>query len=376
MSRGGTSTSSDLTTSSHWTVRVGRASWLFVGLALAVAIAVIAVSAFWELVVPCIIAVFSAVVFAPIVDWMADRRVPRPVAAAACTLMVVALAVLIVVVVVESIIDQSAAIGVQLDNAWQQLAGATGSSAIGDFFADIQVDLPSVGRTVARGSGVRVGSLINSAAGLVSGMVLALVILYYLLRDGRAMMASLAVRRTPNEAAQTERILTHAAQAIRANSRGRAMLAAAQAVFIGFVMGLLGVPNAPSIAVVNFVAAFVPYLGAFVGGAFAVLMALSEGGTALALWALLAILVMNLLLENLLEPRFIGSSMRMNPLAVLLATVSGGLIAGLVGLVIAAPVTAIGLNLWRELRHSGFFAPAGRTPEPDDEGSKSPPASE
>ena len=66
------------------------------------------------------------------------------------------------------------------------------------------------------------------------------------------------------------------------------------------VLAILDVPLAATVGIVNFIGAFVPYLGAFLGGAFAVLMAISEGGVPLALGVLVAVLFVNLVLENLL----------------------------------------------------------------------------
>jgi predicted PurR-regulated permease PerM len=84
-------------------------------------------------------------------------------------------------------------------------------------------------------------------------------------------------------------------------------------------------------------------------------MALSEGGLGLAGWVLLVVLALNLVLANVLEPRLVGNPMRLHPVAVLLATVAGGVIAGLFGLVFAAPAVAITANVVRELRLAGFF---------------------
>jgi predicted PurR-regulated permease PerM len=112
---------------------------------------------------------------------------------------------------------------------------------------------------------------------------------------------------------------------------------------------------AGSIGVVNFVGAFVPYLGAVLGGAFAVLMGLAGDGVGLAIYALVVVLVVNLVLENLLEPRVMGSSLDLHPAFVLLATVGGGLFVGIVGLILGAPALAIGRSLYRELRDTGFF---------------------
>jgi predicted PurR-regulated permease PerM len=74
----------------------------------------------------------------------------------------------------------------------------------------------------------------------------------------------------------------------------------------GLAALLLGVPATGAIAVVKVIGAYIPYVGAFIGGAFAVLMGLGEGGIGLALIMLGITLVVNLLLENLLEPALLA----------------------------------------------------------------------
>jgi len=75
----------------------------------------------------------------------------------------------------------------------------------------------------------------------------------------------------------------------------------------------------------------------------------------LAVGALAVVLFTNLVLENVLEPRFLGASLKLHPIVVLLSTVAGGVVAGIVGLILAAPLTSIGINLFNELKASGFF---------------------
>ena len=136
---------------------------------------------------------------------------------------------------------------------------------------------------------------------------------------------------------------------------GKTALALVNGASIAVGVYLMGVPAALAIGVVNFVGAYIPYIGAFLGGAFAVLMALGEGGIELALAAFVLVMAAQLILENLLEPKLLGSSLKLHPLAILLVTTLGGLVAGMIGLILAAPALAIGLDLVRELRQIGFF---------------------
>ncbi|WP_040493198.1 AI-2E family transporter [Ilumatobacter nonamiensis] len=345
-----------------WAERSARWAWAFIGIVAALALVVLALAALNELVVPLIVAAVAAVLFAPVVDWLERHRVPRRLAAGMLTLLVVAAAVAVVVVIVVAVADRSDELADQLDQAWTELGDVVDIPALDD----IDVDLGAAGRTVAEGAGSQVSSLVGSAVGVITGLILALVLLYYLLLDGRHFVERWLAGRPEHSQAQARRILFQAASTIRDNARGRTALAAAQALFVFVVLLALGVPLPATIALVNFVGAFIPYLGAFVGGAFAVLVALSEGGMQLAVAALVAVVVMNVVVENLLEPRLIGSSMKMHPIIVLIATVAGGAVAGLLGLILAAPVVAIGTNVYRELRSSGVFPSSDEsTTEPD-----------
>ena len=88
--------------------------------------------------------------------------------------------------------------------------------------------------------------------------------------------------------------------------------------------------------------------------AFAVLMALGEGGLGLALVMLAVAVRVDMLLENLLQPVRFGDSHNVAPLPILLATTRGGMLAGMIGLVFTAPLLAIVLDARREPKKAGF----------------------
>jgi predicted PurR-regulated permease PerM len=66
-------------------------------------------------------------------------------------------------------------------------------------------------------------------------------------------------------------------------------------------------------------------------------------------------LAVNLLLENLLEPVLLGGSLDLHPLLILLATSLGGIVASIIGLILAAPALVIAIDINAELRAAGFF---------------------
>ena len=108
-------------------------------------------------------------------------------------------------------------------------------------------------------------------------------------------------------------------------------------------------PLAGTIAVVTFVGAYVPYLGAWVAGGFAVLIALSTGSTTDA--AIMAIVCLaNGALQQMIQPFVMGATLSLNPLVVLVVTIGAGCLFGMVGLALAAPLTSAAVHIANELR--------------------------
>ena len=84
----------------------------------------------------------------------------------------------------------------------------------------------------------------------------------------------------------------------------------------------------------------IPFLGAWITGAFAVLIALGTGGPSAALIIGITFIISNGTIQSAVNSWALGSSLRLHPVAVLLATMIGGTVAGLLGMVIGAPVLA------------------------------------
>jgi putative heme transporter len=106
---------------------------------------------------------------------------------------------------------------------------------------------------------------------------------------------------------------------------------------------------------VNFIGGYIPYIGAFLGGGLAVIVALGEGGLGTAAVMLVVVLAANLALENFVEPKVMGRSLDIHPLVVLVVTALGGLLGGIVGLILAVPFYVIARSGIARLRSSGLI---------------------
>ena len=130
---------------------------------------------------------------------------------------------------------------------------------------------------------------------------------------------------------------------------GVTIVAAFNGVVVWLGALILGVPLAGTIGIVTFVAAYVPFIGAFVSGTFAVILTLGSQGTTDALIMILIVLLANGLLQNILQPVAFGATLDLNPLAVLVLTIGGGCLFGMVGMILAAPLASAAVHVSGDL---------------------------
>jgi putative heme transporter len=346
----------------RWLRDLGRSSWLLVGLLLLVVGLIWLLAETYTIVGPMVCALIVAVVAMPVVRWL-DRHMPRALAAALVLLAVAAVAVLIVVIVVSGITGQSADIAAQASagadriRGWLQSAGVDSSSA-SRATTTAKHATPQIISTLVHG----VVRGITGLASLVFGMSFAALGTFFLLKDGPQMRA--AVDRhvgLPEPVART--ISSSVIRSLRGYFRGVTLVAGFNAVVVGLAALLLDVPLAGTIAVVTFVTAYVPYIGAVVAGAFAVLLALGAHGTGVAVAMLVVVILANGLLQNVVQPFAMGSALHLNPLVVLVVTIGAGCLFGMLGLVLAAPLVSAAVRIAGQLRQP-LEAPPDPSAEP------------
>ena len=137
--------------------------------------------------------------------------------------------------------------------------------------------------------------------------------MYYLLKDGSELRRSLVGQFDPPNRGEVDGFIGDSCRTLRDYGRGRTAMSVIVAVFIGLVALLLGLPLVFTIVVVNFIGGYIPYIGAFLGGGLAVIVALGEGGLDTAVIMLVAVLASNLLLENFVEPKVMGRTLDIHP---------------------------------------------------------------
>lgn len=181
----------------------------------------------------------------------------------------------------------------------------------------------------------------TTAVQTLASVAIALVLLFFLLRDGARMWQWLADLVPARRRSQVDAAAREGWTTLVAYVRGTVIVAAVDAVGIGVALLILDVPLALALAFLTFLFAFIPIIGAVVAGAAAVLVALVSNGVSDALIVLLAVIVVQQVESNLLQPFIMGKALRLHPAVVLVAVSTGTLVGGIAGAVIAVPITAV-----------------------------------
>ena len=331
-----------------WLRDLGAFAWLLIGVGVILAGLIVLLGLLATIVVPLAAASIIAAVAAPLVALLQRRRVPRAAGAALTLLLLLGICALIVLLVLAGIVDQGdqirAAAAEALDKAagWANSAGADSTGAVQD---DVAQSVSIAGERLLEGT---VG-LIGDFSSVLFALSLALFSTFFLLKDGPSIRGWIDHHLgVPYPVAQT--VTSNVLSSLRQYFAGVSIVAAFNAIVVLIGAIALDVPLAGTIAVVTFVTAYVPYIGAFVSGAFAVMLALASQGTTTALIMLVIVLLANGLLQNVVQPIAFGATLGLNALVVLIVTIAGGTLFGMLGLILAAPLTSAGAHIARDLR--------------------------
>jgi putative heme transporter len=342
--------------------KLGIWAWSFVGFVAATIIVVTALSAVSEIMLPLLFAAVLAVIFKPVVGNLARRGFKPSLAAGLVVLGLLGLMTVVLVATVRGVVDQKDEIGASVDSAIAKADDELGidPAALDEARGAAEDSAPAI----AEGFLTKLIAGVNSLVGLASGLILGALIMYYLLKDGTRLRRSVVAQIDPSIREEVDDFIGDACRILRDYGKGRTIMSAIVSVVIGLASLLLGLPLVFTIMVTNFIGGYIPYIGAFLGGGLAVIVALGDGGSGVALVMLLVVLASNLLLENFVEPKVMSRTLDIHPLVVLVVTALGGFLAGIVGLILAVPFTVIAGDAIGRLRSRGLMRVAAQRAEP------------
>jgi predicted PurR-regulated permease PerM len=313
-------------------------------------------------VLPFIVGLIIAYLLLPIVRWL-ERHLPgykkHPGAKRISVIIGVSFVALIVIAgllfYIYTVVSSSAS------SLWQNLPQLISGivSWIQDLMAKIRLGVPasllqqydatiaSAGVTVVNvlRNGLGQGfSTVTTSIGLILGFLSLPLIVFFLLKDWDKLrdgffgiMPDWASEHAKNVAGILQRVLGR-------YIRGQLILSGFVGTLVFILLTVLGIPFAPALALWAALMENIPTLGFWLSVVAAVGIALATGPEK-ALWVGLGLIAIQLIENNLLVPRIQGGIMKMNPVFILLVSIVGAYLIGIVGLIIAVPVVATIIEL-------------------------------
>jgi predicted PurR-regulated permease PerM len=337
-------------------VRAGRVAWAGVGLILLLVLFGAAVSRISLVVIATLVALFPGALLEPAARWLRSHHVPAALAALLVLLLplaaLAATAVLLAPRVSEQLPDLRAAVVDGIDTVDDWLAGTTLPVALEDVEQLFDEATSSLEASDVANRGL---DAVLMVADVVTGVLLGLVVLFFVLRDGRRLWTGVLDLLPPHRRDTFDDVAGQVWWTLGAYLRGQLLVAAFDAVFIGLGLLLLDVPLALPLAVLVLLGGLFPIVGAFVSGLVAVLVALAAEGLMTALLVLALIVVVQQVEGNVLEPLILSKVIALHPLVVILSISAGAVWLGVLGAFLAVPVAASIARVVDHLR--------GRTPD-------------
>ncbi|MFH8926032.1 AI-2E family transporter [Streptomyces pristinaespiralis] len=321
----------------------------------------------WSVVWPLIVGLLLTTLTWPVTRFLRRHGWPPALAASTVTVLFLLAAVGVVALIAVPVASQSGELtdgvveGIQKLREWaagpplnigdDQISGAFDAGV-----ARIQDSVGSMVTAVVTGLGTVVNGVVTT--------VLALFLMFFFLKDGPRFLPWLARQLPGRLATDVPTVAARGWETLSAFVRSQAIVGLLDAVLIGIGLWILDVPLVLPLAVLTFVSAFVPIVGALFAGLVAVLIALVSNGLTDALIVLAIIVVVQQLEGNVFQPMIQSRGLGLHAAVILLAVTLGGSLAGIVGSLLAVPVAALIAVVWNYLREQ--LGDPSQEPETDE----------
>lgn len=317
---------------------VGAAGWFAVMVLLHLAVLVLAI----------LVALFLASVSEQPVDWLRRHGVPSLAGAWMVFLAMLAILTGMVYWVSVELASQFGQVGEQASRGIEQIK---------DWLRDgplqlSQRQLERLSDQLRRGLQTGQGGLLSSVAGgvrtageVLAGIALMFFSFFFFLKDGQR-IGGWVLERTPSRFREDVSVIgRETRQVMRRYLLGTTIIGIVDGALVGVALALIGVPLVIPLALLTFIGAYFPLVGAFVAGLLSALVALVADGITAALLVVGATILVQQLEGHVLEPVVLGRSVHLHPLVTAWSVAAGFLLAGIPGGFLAVPATATATRL-------------------------------
>src|SRR5687768_7701117 len=307
----------------------------------------------WSILLPVVLGLLLATVLWPATRFLRRHRWPPALAATTVLLAFILGFAAIIAAIAPSVADQVTELAdratAALQDVQEWLQGPPlnlGEDQIGEAVDSVINSIQGNAQNIASYALTGVSAVGNSLINLI----LALVLVFFYLKDGPRFVPWLSAQTGPRAARHVAALSYKTWNTLSEFIRQQALVGFIDAFFIGLGLWILGVPLVIPLAVLTFFGGFIPIIGAFVAGAFAVLVALVSNGFTTALIVLGIVILVQQIEGNILQPIIQGRGFNLHAAVVILAVTAGSSLAGIIGAFLSVPIAALLAVIYRYVR--------------------------
>jgi len=314
---------------------------------VAAAVFVLALWFLGDVILPFVLGGAIAYFLDPVADRLQRMGASRALAVSLITLGALMVFVLMALMVIPTLVQQTVALidtAPQLFNKFQQVLTERFPTIV-DENSTLRQSLIAVGETIRERGGEVLDSVLSSAASLLNVVLLFVivpVVAFYLLYDWDNMVGRIDELLPRDHAPVIRRLAGEIDQTLASFIRGMGTVCLILGTYYAVALMLVGLQFGLVVGAIAGLITFIPYVGALVGGALAIGLALFQfWGDWLSIGLVAAIFVAGQVAEgNFLTPKLVGSSVGLHPVWLIFALSVFGALFGFVGMLVAVPVAA------------------------------------
>lgn len=295
---------------------------------------------------PILVSVFLYFLFAPIIDFLERKKIPRSIGIIILYVGLILIAVVSIVNVFPTLMEQFKDLVNKMPRIVDQTTNQLG--LLEDWLGSQNyVEIKDIEQKVADYAVVFIGGItggIGAIFSVLSNVTLIILtvpfILFYMFKDGHKFPKAMSSFLPPSLRNEAIHIAKETSETLASYIQGQTLVCIFVGIgtFIGY--SIIGLQNALILGLVAAITNIIPYFGPFIGGAPAVIIA-ALISPKLALLVVLIILIVQQIDSNLISPYIMGKKLNIHPLTIILLLLFAGNFAGVLGMILAVPTYAI-----------------------------------
>ncbi|MBU3258609.1 AI-2E family transporter [Roseovarius sp. PS-C2] len=300
-----------------------------------------------DVILPFVLGGAIAYFLDPVADRLERMGATRAVAVTVITLVALMIFAIMALLVVPTLIEQTVSLfetAPKLFNRFQEALTQRFPSIV-DQESTLRKSLIALGETIRDRGGEVLQSVVSSAASLINVILLFVivpVVAFYLLYDWDRMVAVIDDLLPRDHAPVVRKLAGEIDNTLASFIRGMGTVCLILGTYYAVALMAVGLQFGLVVGALAGLITFIPYVGAVVGGALAIGLALFQfWGDWLSIGLVAGIFVLGQVIEgNVLTPKLVGSSVGLHPVWLIFALSVFGALFGFVGMLVAVPVAA------------------------------------